>query len=426
MKVLMFGWEFPPHISGGLGTACQGIVNGLIQNNVDVIMVVPKAYGDESTEKFRLVDAGSIPVRSAGSYGKRLKETLSFFEIDSPILPYVHPDEFGQYLVSAASKSYLESIDAKGAVYYKFAGKYGKDLMTEVWNYALVASEIAKTKDFDVIHAHDWLSFPAAIMARDISKKPLVVHIHSTEFDRSENVKDQVYQMEKKAMEVADLVIAVSGFTRQILIDRYGIPPSKINTVHNAVESPYSSPLRESGKFAQKIISYLGRVTFQKGPEYFIEAASKVLEKDNRFRFVMAGNGNMLHQMIEKTARLRISDRFHFTGFLKGNQVSRLLNMSDAYVMPSVSEPFGISPLEAIQHRIPTIISKQSGVQEILKNVIKVDFWDTDAMANSIYAIGRYKALSKTLIHGSWQEVKGSSWRVQSQKINLLYQQLTS
>ncbi|MEX2564621.1 MAG: glycosyltransferase family 4 protein [Cyclobacteriaceae bacterium] len=428
MKVLMFGWEFPPHISGGLGTACQGIVKGLIHHDVNVVMVVPKAYGDEGTERFRLLSAENVPVSSSGFYAKKLKEKLRFFEINSPVLPYIHPDEYEQYFKSLPSKTNPGSLGDPGTVSFRFSGQYGTGLMTEVWNYALVAGEIARTNDFDIIHAHDWLSFPAAILAKSISNKPLIVHMHSTEFDRAgENVNHQIFEMERQAMESADQVIAVSGFTKQIIVDKYHIHPSKVIPIHNAVEQLQEAPAVKTGKRSGEIIiSYLGRVTFQKGPEYFIEAASKVLNKDNRFRFVMAGNGNLLNKMIEMTARLRISKRFHFTGFLKGDQVGRLLSMSDAYVMPSVSEPFGISPLEAMQHRIPTIISKQSGVQEILRNVIKVDFWNTDAMANAIYGIGSYTGISNSLANGGMAEVQSLSWNNQSKKMKNVYQQFVA
>lgn len=424
MKVLMFGWEFPPHISGGLGTACQGIVRGLVQNGVDVALVVPKTYGDEHTEKFRLVDAGKIPLDLRRSSKNRMREVFSCFEVNSPVVPYLSPDEYWQ-------GSYKEDLEIRGKNqpsepqrYYAFSGMYGKDLLSEVWNYALIGAEIARLSNFDVVHAHDWLSFPAAIMAKKVSKKPLIVHVHATEFDRSGcEINRQVFEIERQGMMAADKVIAVSEFTRGILIDKYGMPPGKVIAIHNAVEAcKWEKEQKGPVKFREKIISYLGRVTFQKGPEYFIEAASKVLRKDSGFRFVMGGSGNMLNRMVEMAARLRISSRFHFTGFLEGDMVQRLLSQSHAYVMPSVSEPFGISPLEAVQQRVPVIISKQSGVQEVLKNAIKIDFWDTDAMANAIHAVASYKALAGILSREGIREVKQFSWERQSGLIKSLYQ----
>lgn len=422
MKVLMFGWEFPPHISGGLGTACQGIVNGLIQNKVDVIMVVPKVHGDESKENFRLVAAEDIPVPIGNPYGKQLQNVLTYFEVNNPVYPYIQPEEFSTTTSNTQAVSKMKNIP--GMRSFSFSGEYGYFLFDEVWNYALVCAQIAETNDYDIIHAHDWLSFPAAILAKKIKNKPMIIHVHSTEFDRSgEHVNQQIYDIERMAMEEADHIIAVSEFTKQIIINRYQINRDKITTIHNALEKtsrPYTFP--NGKKFREKVICYLGRVTFQKGPEYFIEAAAKVLRKDKRFRFVMAGSGNMLIRMIELAARLRISSHFHFTGFLKGEEVHRMLELSDVYVMPSVSEPFGISPLEAILNQTPVIISKQSGVAEILTHAIKIDFWDTEAMANAIQALGRYHSLANTLTHGGRQEVDTMSWNAQTEKMKTIYQ----
>ncbi|MDN3670527.1 glycosyltransferase family 4 protein [Echinicola jeungdonensis] len=424
MKVLMFGWEFPPHISGGLGTACQGIVNGLIQNNVEVIMVVPKVHGDESKENFRLVSAEDIPVPMGSSYGKQLQNVLTYFEVNNPVFPYIQPEEIFDSTSSTKSVSKMKNIP--GMQSFSFSGKYGYFLFDEVRNYAFVCAQIAENNDYDLIHAHDWLSFPAALLAKRAKNKPLIIHIHSTEFDRSgEHVNQQIYDIERKAMEEADHIIAVSEFTRQIIIHRYSIHPDKITTIHNSLEKPFRINGNPNGKkFREKVICYLGRVTFQKGPEYFIEAAAKVLRKDKRFRFVMAGSGNMLIKMIELAAKLRISSHFHFTGFLKGDHVHQMLEMSDVYVMPSVSEPFGISPLEAILNQTPVIISKQSGVSEILTHAIKIDFWDTNAMANAIQALGRYQSLSKTLTQGGTKEVEIMSWVTQTEKMKSLYQSI--
>lgn len=425
----MFGWEFPPFISGGLGTACEGIVSGLVENNVEVTMVLPKAFGGNGTDKFQLLDAGSVGVSAsmAEQIGKQLMENVVFIGIDNPIKPYVSPAAFSKKAGDRRYGSKVENTHKTKKLFFKFTGKYGGGLLTEVHNYAIVSNEIAKSYPFDIIHAHDWLTFPAAMMAKQQCGKPLITHIHATEFDRSGyEINTRIYNLEKQAMEMADLVIAVSNFTKQILIDRYNIPSSKIAVIHNAVAWKNTSKLLyPPTNLKEKIISYLGRITSQKGPEYFIKAAAKVLQRDKNFRFVMAGNGDLYPKMIELAAKLSISDRFHFTGFLKGDEVTRLLLMSDVFVMPSVSEPFGIVPLEAIQNRVPTIISKQSGVQEILSYVIKVDFWDTDAMANSIYAIGRYPALASTLAREGLGEIKSLSWNVQAKKIKTQYQLLS-
>ncbi|HOK51741.1 MAG TPA: glycosyltransferase family 4 protein, partial [Bacteroidales bacterium] len=280
--------------------------------------------------------------------------------------------------------------------------------------------------DFDIIHAHDWLTYPAGIAAKEISGKPLVVHVHATDFDRSGgNVNPRVFEIEKHGMEMADKVITVSNWTRDIVINRYGIPPEKVITVYNAVE-----PLDEAEKInirrgiPDKIVTFLGRITMQKGPEYFVEAANKVLKKMNNVRFVMAGSGDMMNKIILRVAKLGIANRFHFTGFLNGDDVYRMYSISDVYVMPSISEPFGISPLEAIQSNVPVIISKQSGVAEVLNHAIKIDFWDVDAMADAIYGILNYPALSTMFKKYGKQEVDKLKWETSASEVRNIYYSL--
>jgi glycogen(starch) synthase len=296
--------------------------------------------------------------------------------------------------------------------------------MLEVSRYALVASHIASSNEFDVIHAHDWLTYPAGIAAKKISGKPLVVHVHATEFDRSgENINPNVFDIERKGMEVADMVITVSHLTRQIVIERYGINPDKVVTVHNAVEPTVNAEVLNAKKHVkEKIVTFLGRVTFQKGPDYFVEAAHKVLQKDTNVRFVMAGQGDMLNRMIKRVAQLKVSTRFHFTGFLKGEEVDTMFAMSDVYVMPSVSEPFGISPLEAMRSNVPVVISKQSGVAEVLRHALKVDFWDIDALSDSIYGLLHYDALSRMFIKYGKEEVDNMKWDDSAIKVRLVYE----
>jgi glycosyltransferase involved in cell wall biosynthesis len=295
--------------------------------------------------------------------------------------------------------------------------------MEEVQRYALVASTIALQHDFQVIHAHDWLTYPAGIAAKKVSNKPLVIHVHATEFDRSgENVNQAVYEIERLGMENADLIIAVSNLTRKIIIERYGIAAEKVITVHNAVEHSARKDSYFEGKFVkEKIVTFLGRVTFQKGPDYFVEAAYKVLQKDENVRFVMAGSGDMLNKMIRRVAQLRMSQKFHFTGFLDAENVDKMFSMSDVYVMPSVSEPFGISPLEAMRSSVPVVISKQSGVSEVLKHALKIDFWDIDAMADAIYGLLHYDALSRMFIRYGKEEVDNMKWDNAAKLIKDIY-----
>jgi len=412
MKVLMFGWEFPPHISGGLGTACYGLTKGLAKlNQVQVIFVVPKAFGDENPSAIQLIGANQVPVSKKEIQFDDVQQKIDYYEVESKLVPYVGEEEFWNLKSKKYSKE-TRFIKTDGGYKIEFSGKYGPGLMQEIRNYALVAEIIARNNKFDVIHAHDWLTFPAGIAAKRISGKPLVIHVHATDFDRSGgNVNPRVYAVEREGMENADHIIAVSVLTKNIIVEKYGIPSEKITVVYNAVEpvSDEKEPRFHKG-VDEKIVTFLGRITMQKGPEYFIEAANLLLKKMNNVRFVMAGSGDLLNQMIARVAELGISDHFHFTGFLKGNDVYQMLSMTDVFVMPSVSEPFGIVPLEAMQFNVPVIISNQSGVAEILENAIKIDFWDTFAMADSIYGLLNYTALANHFRKEGKHEVENLEW----------------
>jgi len=426
MRVLMFGWEFPPHITGGLGTACFGLTKGLIKHGVDVIFVVPKSFGDEAQDGFRLVDASDIELDFTQTLNKEMIDKLSYLEIGSNLVPYIGQEEFERWLLTEKHtiKSETHSVYNRK---FEFSGKYGFNLMEEVSRYALVALSVASRFSYDVIHAHDWLTYPAGIAAKHLSGKPMVVHVHATEFDRSgENVNQKVYDIERQGMEEADRVITVSNFTRQIVIERYGINPDKVFTVHNAVE-PVDKPEAEDVPryVKEKIVTFLGRVTYQKGPDYFVEAAYKVLQRDPDVRFVMAGSGDLLNRMIRRVAKLKIGTRFHFTGFLAGGDVDRMFAMSDVYVMPSVSEPFGISPLEAMRSNVPVVISKQSGVAEVLQHALKVDFWDIDALADAIYGILHYESLKKMFALYGKSEVDNLKWENAAFKVLDIYTNAT-
>jgi glycosyltransferase involved in cell wall biosynthesis len=422
MKVLMFGWEFPPHITGGLGTACFGLTKGLLKHGVEVQFVVPRAYGDENQEAVRLINASDVTVMMNDPVFREYWTQITYMEIGSNLIPYVGPEVFEQ-MVSENLNTQVQENSRVFSEKFQFSGKYGHDLMEEVARYALVGASIAANSEFDVIHAHDWLTYSAGVAAKKISGKPLVVHMHATEFDRSgENYNENVYEIERKGMAEADRVITVSNLTRNIVIDRYHIDPEKVITVHNAVEPPDKAELLDAEKHVkEKIVTFLGRITFQKGPEYFIEAACKVIERDKNVRFVMAGTGDLMEKMIRRVAKLKISSHFHFTGFLKGENVDRMFAMSDVYVMPSVSEPFGISPLEAMRSNVPVVISKQSGVAEVLNHVLKVDFWDVDAMADAIYGLLHYNSLSSMFITHGTEEVNNLKWESAARKVADIY-----
>ena len=431
MRVLMFGWEFPPHIAGGLGTACYGMTRGLARNDVEVIFVMPKASGDEDERFVKVVNASDVEARYCNSTiegADDIMRKISFIHIDSNMVPYISPEEWDTYReeYERTGKKFWEREGDSWTQRYTFSGKYGANLMEEVARYAVVAAEVARQLEgqFDVIHAHDWLTYFAGIAAKRVSGKPLVVHMHATSFDRSssDNIDTRVYEIERAGMAAADRVIAVSNLTRNIVIEKYNIPAEKVVTVHNAVRfAEKENELPERG-VDDKIITFLGRITFQKGPDYFVEAAAKVLKRVPNVRFVMAGSGDMMNHVIRRVARLGIADRFHFTGFLKGDDVHKMFQLSDVYIMPSVSEPFGISPLEAMRANVPSIISKQSGVAEVLDYAVKVDYWDVDAMADAIYGFVKYPALSKMFSEKGLEEVTGLKWNNAAAKIKTVYE----
>lgn len=426
MKVLMFGWEFPPHISGGLGTACYGLTKGLHHvGGVEILFVVPKAHGDENQNIARLIGANEVSLGAQVQDYQAFLRKIDFLEVDSNIVPYASPEEYDKIMAQKPGER-KNPIQTHLGGNVNFTGEYGGNLFQEISNYAVVASKIASLFDFDVIHAHDWLTYPAGIAAKQVSGKPLIVHVHATDFDRSGgSVNPGVYEIERRGMHAADKIISVSNLTRNTIISNYGVEPGKVNTVYNAVEPVISKEDQKAQKgITDKVVTFLGRVTMQKGPEYFVEAAHRVLQKMNGVRFVMAGSGELLNRMIHRAAELNIGDKIHFTGFLKGEQVQDMFELSDVYVMPSVSEPFGISPLEAMQSNVPVIISRQSGVSEILKNAVKIDFWDIDAMADAIYGILNYSGLPNHFRQHAKDEVDSLKWDTAAARVKDLYQEL--
>ena len=423
----MFGWEFPPHIAGGLGTACYGMTRGLARNGVEVIFVMPRAYGDEDQRFARVVNASDVETIGTRDheFSEELLEKVSFIHIDSNMLPYISPEEYAAYHDEFVRSGRTHEWTDVWRQRYTFSGKYGANLMEEVARYAMVAAQVAKDLEgqFDVIHAHDWLTYFAGIAAKRVSGKPLVVHMHATEFDRSgENINRRVYAIEKAGMQAADRVIAVSELTRRIVIGKYGIPADKVVTVHNAVRFGESEEAAPERAVKDKVVTFLGRITYQKGPDYFVEAAAKVLQRVSDVRFVMAGSGDLMNHVVRRVAQLGIADRFHFTGFLKGGEVQRMFRLSDVYVMPSVSEPFGISPLEAMRSGVPVIISRQSGVAEMLDYAIKVNYWDVDALADAIYGLLTYPALGRMFASKGLEEVTGLKWTNAAAKIKTVYE----
>lgn len=409
----MFGWEFPPHILGGLGTASYGLTKGMYNNgNMDITFVIPKPWGDEPKEFAHIIGANSTPVAWRDVSREYVEGRIG--KVMDPDLYYRLRDHI------YADFNYMRLNDL-GCI--EFSGKYPDNLIEEINNYSIVAGVIARSIDCDVIHSHDWLTYPAGVHAKNVTGKPLVIHVHATDFDRSRgNVNPTVFGIEKDGMNNADHIITVSDLTRRTVIEKYGISPEKVTTVHNAVipldDELLNLPRKER---KEKVITFLGRITMQKGPEYFVEAAAKVLQKTKNVRFVMAGSGDMMDAMIRLAAKRGIADRFHFTGFLRGKQVYEMLAESDVYVMPSVSEPFGISPLEAMEMGVPSIISIQSGCAEILTNVIKTDYWDIDAMADAMHSLISYPALHNELRDRGIEEIHGITWEKAGKKVIDIY-----
>ena len=413
----MFGWEFPPKIYGGLAVASYGITKGLsLQGDVQTTFCLPKPTGEE--EKFlNIINMSQVPV---------VWREPEYENLCSRLVGHNSGDYYRFRNHIYADFNYLQGLDDLGCI--GFAGGYPSNLHEEINNFSIISGVLARSEDFDLIHAHDWLTYPAGVHAKMVSGKPLCIHVHATDFDRSRGkVNPTVYSIEKNGMDHADCIMCVSELTRQTVIHQYHQDPRKCVAMHNAVY-PLSEEIRaiEPHKNPdEKVVTFLGRITMQKGPEYFIEAAKRVLDRSRNIRFCFAGSGDMLNAMIELAAAYGIADRCHFPGFQRGKQVYECYKNSDVFVMPSVSEPFGIAPLEAMQCGCPSIISKQSGCGEILTNVIKVDYWDIDAMADAIYSICTNDALYKYLSEEGLREVDQITWEKVGLRIRSCYDQLT-
>ncbi|MCE9590015.1 MAG: glycosyltransferase [Planctomycetes bacterium] len=454
MRVLMLGWEFPPFISGGLGTACYGLTKALSRQQTQVLFVLPRSVGSDYALHVRLLAPRLAPaVRASGPVpaegepaqayeldvqspaGSREFANVVFRSVASKLLsPYqVALKRSAEAAAAGGSPTGAEgsAFEAEGLGapqgILSAAGpgpNYEGDLITETRRYARLCLEVSRGESFDVIHAHDWMTFPAGLAVAAATGKPLVVHVHSTEFDRSgDNIHQQIYDIERRGMHGAIRVIAVSHLTRSIIEHRYGIDPKKVDVVYNGIENGKApAPTQRSWiSRGDRIVLFLGRITMQKGPEYFVAAAKKVLEKVENVKFVMAGTGDKVREIIEMAAAEGIGHKVLFTGFLHGKDVERIFKMADVYVMPSVSEPFGIAPLEAISHNVPVIISKTSGVAEVLTHALKVDFWDTHEIANKIVAVLRHPPLASTLREHADMEVRRLTWEDAARKCRESY-----
>lgn len=448
MKVFMLGWEFPPYISGGLGTACHGLTKAMNDLGMEVTFVVPKPIESNLSAHVKMLSPlqcrplDSVPGKKATTELPDLKN-VTIKTIGSPLEAYTTPQYYEQKIeellkqrpnisdpsddIEPAVEKWLRETDEQ--IEHIAHEHYGGDMYSEVHRYAASAVRLAIRENFDVIHAHDWMTYPAGIAVASVTGKPLVIHVHSTEFDRSgEHINQMIYDIERRGMHAASKIIAVSYLTRNIIITRYGVLGEKVEVVYNGVEQNGDGrtlPFNKIGiQSDEKIVLFLGRITMQKGPEYFLMAARKVLEEMDNVKFVMAGTGDMMHRIIEMAAQMGIGHKVLFTGFLRGKDVEKIYQMADLYVMPSVSEPFGIAPLEALNYDIPVLISKQSGVAEVLTHVLKVDFWDVNEMANKIIAVLKYPPLQLTLReHGNF-EVRRLRWSGAAEKCGKVYQSI--
>jgi glycosyltransferase involved in cell wall biosynthesis len=413
IKVLMFGWEFPPFSSGGLGTACYGLTKGLVGNGVEVLFVLPKIAGAISQDYMQVLSPENF-----GSGRKRGK--IKFKTIDSVLRPYI------------SSREYIEKFGLK-KIPDTEQGIYGKDLFSEVVRYAKFSRKIAEEEDFDVIHCHDWLTCLSGIEAKKVSLKkgkkvPLIMHVHATEFDRTAGHPNQfVYELEQKGMNEADLVITVSNYTKNMVLKHYSVDPNKVKVVHNSIE-PTIEEIKDNFELKKhhKIVLFLGRITIQKGPDHFLWIAKRVLSINKNVRFIMVGSGDMFPYVIEEAANLGIGDKVLFADFLSGRDVDRAYKLADVYVMPSISEPFGLTALEAMKNGTPAVISKQSGVAEILRNCLTADFWDVDEMANKILALLNYPELKESLVNNGLEEIKNFSWDRPARECLNLYKRALS
>ena len=489
MKVLMLGWEYPPHISGGLGTACEGLTTALARRGVEIDFLVPRLYGEEDAPHMHLLGAASA--WSDGGYRVPLEpETLEPFaaliaaepalgtdplftaaleaaragrkstdqsavrtlSVPAMLKPYLDPSTYRELLettfVSEKEREEITSAEVHPALpgppreiarlehvhvpeddlsYDEEPSEgahYGEDLFAEVARYAMASARRVSGQKYDLVHAHDWMTFPAGIEVAQRAGAPLLVHVHSLEYDRAGHGADKdIVSLEHQGLEAATRVIAVSYYTRGLINRVHHTPLDKISVVHNGVYAretvrAYTEQRASSGP----VVLFLGRVTFQKGPEYFVQAAARVLSQVPDAVFVMAGSGDMLPRMQALVDDLGITESFRFPGWLKGAEIERAFSTADVYVMPSVSEPFGIAPLEAMSYDRPVIVSKQSGVSEILQNALKVDFWDVEKMASQIVGLLELPELRRTIIERAREEIRHIHWDAAAEKLVPLYE----
>lgn len=413
-KVLMLGWEFPPIINGGLGVACHDLSSAMSEL-ANITMVVPKSSPDFKMKNMNLVGINNIDMNSIENYSANDNLPFELRTVPANLNPY-YSESMSQSAKNAGAKTFTSEKPGN----FDIDNLYGGDVINKVMQFANITTSMATKMDFDVIHAHDWMTMLAGMQIKQKTGKPLVMHIHSLEVDRSgPNSKGWVYELEKKGMEFADLLIPVSNFTADNIHKYYGISKDKMSVVHNG--STIVKPFKSKRPFKEKTVLFVGRLTRQKGPERFLDIAAKVLETNPDVRFVMAGVGDYFKTMLEQSSYKHIGNRFHLTGFLNQEKLRYLFSVSDVYCMPSVSEPFGLSAVEAAQFGIPCVISKQSGVAEVLNGSLKFDYWDTNKAASCILNLLSDPVLSKKVVKDASQNLTNITWDISAQKIIQAY-----
>ncbi len=418
----MLGWEFPPILTGGLGTACYGLVKAL-SKYADIQLVVPQSDRNQILN--------NVQIKGLNQYGIKGEGAIELPQV--PLEEYAKvkkvPAEFlNPYPVGIGFAQEAKALQTPEAIRALFSSQepYGPNIMQKVATYAEVVSRMALNLEFDVIHAHDWITFPAAVKIKEMTGKPLVVHIHSLETDRvgpmARGDWNKVFEVEAKGMQKADRIIPVSLYTQQCAVENYGIAEEKFYPVHNAIDE--AETFRMPNNSGEKLVLFLGRVTFQKGPEFMVETAWKLLQVYPNVMFFVAGVGDMMDVLKQKVLERRIDHKFVFAGFLSKTNVKKVLARADVYFMPSVSEPFGLSALEAAQFDVPCVISRQSGVREVLPNALNADFWDTDKFANYIYGLLNYEGIREDMVNKTRQDLAKLSWDDAARDVIELYDTL--
>jgi glycogen(starch) synthase len=402
MRILMYGWEFPPHNSGGLGIACYGLVKALASEGADVRFVLPRKY-----------PVASVP-----------NATIVFADETNPL----SGEEAQKFASGYMTEDQLKFLRSE---YPEL--QYGSSMFDEVLRYAALSPLVALGEQPDVIHAHDWLCYPAGLAAKRATGAPLVVHVHATELDRTgfAQPNQNIYDIERRGMHEADKVVTVSEYTKNVVVHHYGVDPEKVEVLYNGLDedqlqagSDIEADMKKLRDAGWNVVMYAGRLTIQKGVDYYLEAARRVLEYRPHTLFVISGSGDMARQIMDRAAYLGIGDKVLFTGWLRGKELARMYQQADLLVMPSVSEPYGLIPLECLVNGTPVLVSKQSGVSEVLQHALRADFWDTEEMANQIIAILDHPTLRDTLGTEGGKEARAQTWSKVAQRCMMVYKKV--